>query len=98
MRATDRPPVAGHAGPPSVAAPADPLPRPEKIKPAHLARLAVVYVRQSSPQQVLEHRESAARQYALADHAAALGWPRERVLVIDGGQGHSGRDAAGRPG
>jgi DNA invertase Pin-like site-specific DNA recombinase len=98
MRTADRPPAAHHAGPRAGGAPPAPLSRPEKIKPAHLARLAVVYVRPSSPQQVLEHRESAARQYALAEHAAALGWPRERVLVIDEGQGHSGRDAAGRPG
>ena len=54
-----------------------------KIQADHLQRLAVVYVRQSSPKQVLENRESTARQYAFADHAVALGWPRERVLTID---------------
>jgi DNA invertase Pin-like site-specific DNA recombinase len=69
-----------------------------KIHLRHLERLAVVYVRQSSPQQVLQHGESRARQYALADYAVALGWPRPRVLVIDDDQGHSGKSAADRSG
>jgi DNA invertase Pin-like site-specific DNA recombinase len=69
-----------------------------KIQAAHLQRLAVVYVRQSSPKQVLEHRESTARQYAFADQAVALGWPRERVLTIDEDLGKSGRSAEGRSG
>jgi DNA invertase Pin-like site-specific DNA recombinase len=64
-----------------------------KIADVHRAKLAVVYVRQSSPQQVVENRESLARQYALADHARALGWPPERVLVIDEDLGMSGRTA-----
>ncbi len=61
--------------------------RSSKILDLHLDRLAVVYVGQSDPQQVLNHRESRERHYALADHAAALGWPRDRVLVIDDDQG-----------
>jgi DNA invertase Pin-like site-specific DNA recombinase len=64
-----------------------------KITDGHRAKLAVVYVRQSTPQQVVEHRESLARQYALADHACSLGWPTERVLVIDEDLGLSGRTA-----
>ena len=48
--------------------------RSPKILDLHLDRLAVVYIRQSDPQQVLNHRESRERQYALADHAVALGW------------------------
>ena len=72
--------------------------RSAKIQPRHLDKLAVVYVRQSTPQQVREHRESRDRQYALADHAASLGWPRDRVLVIDDDQGQSGRSAALRQG
>ncbi len=72
--------------------------RSAKVGDQHLAKLAVVYVRQSSPQQVLNHRESCERQYALADVAVALGWPAERVLVIDEDQGHSGKTAASRPG
>ena len=55
-----------------------------KVLPGHLEKLAIVYVRQSSPTQVLEHRESTARQYALADRAVAFGWARERILTIDG--------------
>lgn len=69
-----------------------------KILLAHLEKLAVVYVRQSSPQQVQENRESTARQYAFADHAVTLGWPQERVLVIDEDLGKSGRTAEGRTG
>ena len=61
--------------------------RSPKILDLHLDRLAVVYIRQSDPQQVLNHRESRERQYGLADHAVALGWPRDRVLVIDEDQG-----------
>jgi DNA invertase Pin-like site-specific DNA recombinase len=69
-----------------------------KIQSWHRDRLAFVYVRQSSPQQVLEHRESKLRQYALVDYAVALGWPRDRVQVIDEDQGQSGRDATNRAG
>ncbi len=72
--------------------------RPRKILDRHLDRLAIVYVRQSTPRQVKENRESRERQYALADYAARLGWLRERVLVIDEDQGRGGRSAAGRPG
>ena len=50
-------------------------PRSEKIGPSHLERLAVVYVRQSTAQQVLDHAESTHLQYGLAARARALGWP-----------------------
>jgi DNA invertase Pin-like site-specific DNA recombinase len=63
--------------------------RSSKVHPWHLDRLAVVYVRQSSPQQVLENHESTERQYALVNRAVELGWPRDRVLVIDDDQGKS---------
>jgi DNA invertase Pin-like site-specific DNA recombinase len=69
-----------------------------KITDTHRAKLAVVYVRQSSPQQVVENRESLARQYSLADYARALGWPADRVLVIDEDLGQSGRTADARLG
>jgi DNA invertase Pin-like site-specific DNA recombinase len=69
-----------------------------KIQPSHQERLAIVYVRQSSPQQVLEHRESAELQYDLARQAVALGWPQERVLVIDEDQGQSAASAEARQG
>lgn len=69
-----------------------------KIRDPHLDKLAIVYVRQSSPQQVMENRESTARQYALADYAGLLGWPPERVIVIDEDQGQSGARAENRSG
>jgi DNA invertase Pin-like site-specific DNA recombinase len=72
--------------------------RSTSITDWHLGRLAIVYVRQSSMQQVFNHQESRERQYALADYAATLGWPRERILVIDEDQGRSGRSVEQRPG
>lgn len=69
-----------------------------KIQARHLQRLAVVYVRQSDPQQVLHHRESTELQYNLVQRAVELGWPRERVLVIDEDQGHTAQTAEGRIG
>src|SRR4051794_34209698 len=72
--------------------------RTAKVRDSHLERKAIVYIRQSSPQQVAEHKESGARQYALVDLAVALGWSRDRVEVVDADQGRSGQSAAGRPG
>jgi len=72
--------------------------RSEKVTAQHQQRLAIVYVRQSTQQPVLEHRESTVRQYALVDRAVALGWPRSAVLVIDEDQGRSGSSAEGRHG
>ena len=69
-----------------------------KIRDRHLDRLAMVYVRQSSPQQVLENRESRERQYALAQFAQRLGWPAERVVIVDEDQGQSGKSADNRSG
>jgi DNA invertase Pin-like site-specific DNA recombinase len=63
-----------------------------------LARKTVVYVRQSTPQQVLHNSESTERQYALAQRAGQLGWPADGVTVIDEDQGHSGATAQDRPG
>jgi DNA invertase Pin-like site-specific DNA recombinase len=74
------------------------LPLSSKVRQHHLDRLAIVYVRQSSLQQVQEHRESRARQYALADHAVALGWAKERVVVIDEDQAHSATSGEQRTG
>ena len=72
--------------------------RSTKIASRHLERLAIVYVRQSSPHQVLENRESRERQYALAKIAEHLGWPADRVLVIDDDQGLSGKSSENRSG
>lgn len=69
-----------------------------KIQRAHLERLAIVYVRQSSLAQVYGHTESTARQYALADEATRLGWEASRVVVIDADLGISGRTASTRAG
>ena len=69
-----------------------------KIQPHHLERAAYVYVRQSSPRQVVEHLESRRRQYERAEWAATFGWPRERIVVIDEDQGKSARTAKTRAG
>jgi DNA invertase Pin-like site-specific DNA recombinase len=69
-----------------------------KVRDWHLHRKAVVYIRQSTPQQVLENRESADRQYSLVYRAELLGWPPDRVEVVDEDQGHSGQSAVGRLG
>jgi hypothetical protein len=69
-----------------------------KITPSHLARQAIVYLRQSSAAQVELNRESTDRQYALADKARELGWPAERVVVIDEDLGLSGSGVAVRSG
>ncbi len=69
-----------------------------KVQPQHLQRWAIVYVRQSTPQQILDHQESTQRQYALRDFAVALGWPADRVRIIDEDQGQSGRSAENRAG
>lgn len=72
--------------------------RSSKIQERHWDRLAIVYVRQSSLRQVMEHTESRERQYDLASHAMALGWTKDRVIVIDEDQGRSGRTADQRTG
>ena len=54
-----------------------------KVTSDHLRRLAYLYVRQSSLQQVQDHRESTARQYDLKSRAQALGWPPQQITVID---------------
>ena len=69
-----------------------------KIKPSHLSRIAIVYVRQSSAAQVEHNRESTARQYGLTQRAAALGWNADRVTVINEDLGLSGATAYQRSG
>ena len=69
-----------------------------KVTAAHLARTALLYVRQSSLKQVLHNTESAIRQYDLRGRAIALGWAASQITVIDTGQGHSGASAADREG
>ena len=69
-----------------------------KLRPRHYDSLAFVYVRQSTTHQVLNHRESANRQYSLVDLAIQLGWPADRVEAVDEDQGQSGATAEGRSG
>jgi DNA invertase Pin-like site-specific DNA recombinase len=71
---------------------------PSKIQGQHRDRLAIVYVRQSTPQQLVRHQESTRLQYGLVERALALGWTQPRVLVIDEDLGKSADQAAGRPG
>jgi DNA invertase Pin-like site-specific DNA recombinase len=69
-----------------------------KITPSHLARQAIVYLRQSSAAQVEHNRESTERQYALAAKAREFGWPDDRILVIDEDLGLSGSGSVARSG
>ena len=69
-----------------------------KVTAEHLARTAFLYVRQSTLRQVVQNTESTQRQYALRQRAIALGWPAERIVVIDSDQGQSGASAADREG
>jgi len=70
----------------------------QEVTANHLARNAYLYVRQSTIRQVFENTESTRRQYALRQRAVALGWPEERIVVIDDDQGQSGASAANRKG
>jgi DNA invertase Pin-like site-specific DNA recombinase len=70
----------------------------QKVKPEHLKREAYLYVRQSTPRQVLENSESTKRQYALRQRAIALGWHSDHIVVIDNDLGQSGASAVDREG
>ncbi len=69
-----------------------------KITAFHLQRRAMVYIRQSTPTQVENHRESTRRQYALAERARDFGWHPDLITVIDDDLGLSGAVADGRSG
>src|SRR5438270_1941256 len=68
------------------------------VTTAHRAKLAYIYVRQSTAGQVRQHQESTELQYRLVDRAALFGWPKERIEVIDDDLGKSGTSSDGRPG
>ncbi|MGO8337597.1 recombinase family protein [Rhizobium ruizarguesonis] len=70
----------------------------ELVKPTHLARRAVVYVRQSTPHQVISNQESLRLQYALRERARELGWHEADIDVIDADLGISGASTTGRNG
>ena len=72
--------------------------RSDKIRTWHRERLAMVYIRQSTPQQVLVHQESTRLQYELAGRAEDLGWGSDRIVLVDDDLGKSGASAAGRAG
>ena len=65
----------------------------ELVKPSHLARKAVVYIRQSTPHQVVSNQESLRLQYALRQRARELGWHEADIDVIDADLGLSGASA-----
>lgn len=69
-----------------------------KVLPKHQKRQAVIYIRQSSPQQVEQNLESQKRQYQLVERAQSLGWPAAQCVVIDNDLGISGAQSANRPG
>jgi len=69
-----------------------------KITSMHLSKKALVYIRQSTTRQVYENNESTLRQYALKDKLLALGWPAERIIIIDQDLGKSGAESKERSG
>jgi DNA invertase Pin-like site-specific DNA recombinase len=69
---------------------------PGKIQPRHRDRLAIVYVRQSHPQQQIRHPESVATQLRLRERLQAWGWPADRIRVLDADLGKSGTSTLGR--
>jgi DNA invertase Pin-like site-specific DNA recombinase len=68
----------------------------DRVTTAHRAKLAYIYVRQSTAGQVRQHQESTELQYRLVDRATLFGWPRERIEVIDDDLGKSGTPSDGR--
>lgn len=70
----------------------------EKVRADHLNRNAYLYIRQSTLRQVIENKESTFRQYDLRQQAVALGWPMDRIIVIDSDLGQSAATAADREG
>jgi len=65
----------------------------QKIRTTHLQRAAYLYIRQSTIRQVFENTESTKRQYGLRERAIALGWPIDRIVIIDSDLGKSGAEA-----
>src|SRR5713226_6833661 len=66
----------------------------DKVTPAHVARRAIIYVRQSTLEQVATNLESQRRQYALVERAIELGWQADDVTVVDDDLGISGSGVA----
>ena len=70
----------------------------ELITPFHLERQALIYIRQSSPHQVLTNQESRRLQYALRQRALECGWQADAIEVIDADQSRTARTTQGREG
>jgi|SRR6056297_2451305 len=70
----------------------------ELVQPRHLNRTAEIYVRQSSPNQVVTNKESQRMQYALRERATSLGWNQHGIHIIDDDLGRSGATTEGREG
>ena len=68
-----------------------------KIKPEHLARKAIVYLRQSSEKQVRQNKESQRLQYEVAERIHALGWKEVEIINSDLGSSAVAGRAAPRP-
>src|SRR5713101_7313664 len=68
------------------------------VQPQHLSRKAVIYIRQSTGHQVLTNTESQQLQHAMREHARHLGWPEERIEVVETDLGRSAQSTAGRDG
>jgi DNA invertase Pin-like site-specific DNA recombinase len=69
-----------------------------KVTACHLKKTAYLYIRQSTLRQVFENTESTQRQYGLRQRAVVLGWPAERIEIIDCDQGQSGASTGEREG
>jgi DNA invertase Pin-like site-specific DNA recombinase len=69
-----------------------------KVRPTHLSRLAVLYIRQSDPRQVQKNRESGFNQRALRERLLELGWTKKQIVIIDEDQGRTAKHMAGRDG
>jgi DNA invertase Pin-like site-specific DNA recombinase len=69
----------------------------DSVQETHRQKLACIYLRQSTLKQVRQHQESTERQYALREKALQLGWPPERILILDRDLGISGTQMANRP-
>ena len=68
------------------------------ITPEHLRRVAVVYIRQSSEEQVRDHTGSTEFQRSLVEIVRTLGWPDSRIEMMDEDLGRSGSSSEGRTG
>src|SRR4051794_40971812 len=72
------------------------IPLSIKVSTAHLAKIAYVYIRQSSLMQVKQNLESIDLQYRLVERVAQLGWPHDRIQIIDEDLGKSGASSENR--